>query len=215
MTFKLYGMAMSTCTARVLGTLYEIGIDFELVTVDVIAGEHKQPSYLAKNPFGLVPALEDNDYTFFESRAITRYIATKHYGRGTDLLRLGNTKESALVGVWVEVESQNFNPPISAIIFQLVFTPMYGGTTNEQVVEENVVKLGTVLDIYEERLSKSNYLAGDFFTLADLHHFPYTYYLMKTPKAHLINSRPHVKAWWDSVTSRPAIKRATEGMTLI
>ncbi|XP_058084133.1 glutathione S-transferase F13-like [Magnolia sinica] len=213
MALKLYGAAMSTCASRVMFCLNEKGVDFELVPVNLAAGEHKQPSYLAtKNPFGQIPAFEDGDLTLFESRAVSRYVATKYKEKGTDLLRFNNLKELGLVEVWLEVESQTFNPPISAIVYQISISPLFGGTTNNQVVEENAEKLAKVLDVYEERLSKSKYLAGDFFSLADLHHISYTHYLMKTPKASLITSRPHVKAWWDSISSRPAIKKVTADM---
>lgn len=214
MGMKLHGLAMSTCTARALACLHEVGAEFELLPVDMKAGEHKQPAFLAKNPFGQIPALEDGDLTLFESRAITRYIATRYKGNGTDLLRWNDVQKSAVVNVWLEAESQSFNPPISAIVYELVIKPMFGGNTDEAVVVANEEKLGKVLDVYEERLSKSKYLAGEFYSLADLHHLSYTYYLMKTPKASLINSRPHVKAWWEDISSRPASKKVTQAMTM-
>ncbi|XP_058084148.1 glutathione S-transferase F13-like [Magnolia sinica] len=214
MELKLYGAPMSTCVARVLACLYEMGADFELVPVNVPAGEHKQPSYLAtKNPFGQIPAPIDGDLTLLESRAINRYIVIKNKGTGPDLLRLDNLKESALIGVWMEVESQMFNQPIWAIVHQIIIGPFFGGTTDDQVVEANAEKLAKVLDVYDERLSKSKYLAGDFYSLADPHHILYTHYLMKTAKALLINSRSHVKAWWDDISSRPATKKVREGMS--
>lgn len=147
-----------------------------------------------------------------ESRAINRYIATKYQDQGTDLLRHDDPKEAALVNVWVEVEGQNYNPPISALVFEIVFKPLYGQTPDEEAIAANAGKLEKVLDVYEERLSKSKYLAGDSFTLADLHHLPYTYYFMNTAKASLINSRPHVKAWWEDISSRPAFKKVAAGM---
>ncbi|XP_068663917.1 glutathione S-transferase F13-like [Aristolochia californica] len=213
---KLHGIPLSTCTSRVLACAYEKGVDVEVVPVDLRSREHKTPEFLAtKNPFGEIPVLEDGDLTLFESRAINRYIATKYEGQGTDLLREGNLKEGALVGVWLEVESQNYNPAISGLVFELVIRPMHGGSPKEEVVKTQTEKLEKVLDVYEQRLTKSKYLAGDFFSLADLHHLPYTYYLMKTPKAEVINSRPHVKAWWEDITSRPAVQKCLAGMTLI
>ncbi|XP_058082729.1 glutathione S-transferase F13-like [Magnolia sinica] len=215
MALKLYGHPMSTCASRVLACLYEMDADFELVLVNLQARDNKQPSYLAtKNPFGKIPALEDGDLTLFESRAINGYIVTKYKGTGPDLLRLDNLKESALIKVWMEVESHSFNPPISAVVYQILIIPLLGGTTDDQVVEANVEKLAMVLDVYEERLSKSKYLAGDFYSLADLHHIPYIHYFMKTPKASLISSRRHVKAWWDDISSRPATKKMMEGMSI-
>ncbi|KAJ6404227.1 hypothetical protein OIU84_012414 [Salix udensis] len=65
MALKLYGSAMSTCTSRVLTCFHEKSLDFELVPVDLFAGKHKQPPFLAKNPFGQIPALEDCDLTLF------------------------------------------------------------------------------------------------------------------------------------------------------
>ncbi|GLT72668.1 hypothetical protein SLA2020_445780 [Shorea laevis] len=91
---KVHGIPFSTATARVLATLYEKELEFELVPVDMKAGEHKKETFLCLNPFGQVPAFEDGDLTLFESRAINRYIAhhqclawlpTRHLWRRTKL----------------------------------------------------------------------------------------------------------------------------------
>nr|ALY05892.1 GST3 [Litchi chinensis] len=213
MALKLYGAPMSTCTARVLVSLHEKDLDFELIPVDLFAGEHKQPPFVSKNPFGLIPVLEDGDLTLFESRAIASYVAEKFKETGTDLIRHQDLKEAALVRVWIEVESQQYNPAISPIVYQHFVAPMQGKSPDQTIIDANVEKLGRVLDIYEAKLSKSKYLAGDFYSLADLSHLPYTYYLMKTPCASLINERPRVKAWWEDISSRPAFKKVAGSMT--
>ncbi|OMO81857.1 hypothetical protein COLO4_23396 [Corchorus olitorius] len=212
MALKLHGVAMSTCTARVLTCLHEKEADFELVPVNLFAGEHKQPAFLAKNPFGQIPVLEDGDLTLFESRAISAYVAEKFKETGYDLIRHQNPKEAAQVKVWMEVESQQYHPAISPIVYQFFVAPLHGKTPDEAIINENLEKLGKVLDIYEEKLSRSKYLAGDFYSLADLFHLSYTYYFMKTPRANLINDRPHVKAWWEDISSRPAFLKVASGM---
>ncbi|PIA27140.1 hypothetical protein AQUCO_08300079v1 [Aquilegia coerulea] len=204
---KVYGLPLSTCTARVLTCLIEKGVEYELIPIDLSVGAHKQPAFLAKQPFGQVPVLEDGDITLFESRAIASYVSYKYKDQGTDLLRLGNIKETALVGVWAEVESQQYNPPISTIVYELVIKGMYGMTTDQAVVDAQSEKLGKVLDVYEARLTENKYLAGNFYSLADQNHIPYTFFLMKTPLASLINSRPHVKAWWEDISSRPSFQK--------
>ncbi|XP_068305995.1 glutathione S-transferase F13-like [Pyrus communis] len=214
MGVKVHGLALSTCTSRVLTILHEKGIDFELLPVNLLAGEHKQPHFLAKNPFGQIPVLEDGDLTLFESRAITAYVAEKFKENGVDLIRHNNLNEAALVKVWTEVESQSFHPAISPIVFQHIIVPMRGQTPDQAVIDANLEKLAKVLDVYEARLSSTKYLAGDFYSLADLHHLPYTYYFMKTPWASLVNESPHVKAWWEDISSRPAFKKVAEAMTL-
>eukprot|EP01084_Bolivina_argentea_P089807 161955_1 len=123
MAMKLYGVPMSTCTTRVMACLHEKGADFELVPVNLGTGEHKQPPFLSKNPFGQIPVLEDGDLTLFESRAITAYVAEKCKETGTDLMRHKNPKEAVMVKVWMEVESQTFNPAISPVVMEYVIGP--------------------------------------------------------------------------------------------
>ena len=57
--------------------LKELGLDCELVPVDLANGEHRQPAFLAKNPFGRVPVLVDGDLTLPESHAILAYLDRK------------------------------------------------------------------------------------------------------------------------------------------
>lgn len=110
-----------------------------------------------------------------------------------------------MVLVWLEVESHQFDPAASKLTWELVLKPLLGmGTTDFAAVEENESKLAKVLDVYESRLAKSKYLAGDCFTLADLHHLPHVHYLMETRSRNLFESRPHVNAWVVDITARPS-----------
>ncbi|KAK8950121.1 Glutathione S-transferase 3 [Platanthera guangdongensis] len=153
--FKLHGMVGSTNTNRVVAVLNELDLDYELVTVDLTIGAHKNPDYLAFNPFGQLPAFEDGDIKLFESRAIARYLAANYRGSGPDLLRSGNKSESAAVEVWLDVESQDFNPPASVLVFEVFIKHLvYKKGPDEAVVQLQEAKLGKVLDVYEKRLSE-------------------------------------------------------------
>ncbi|CAM6037036.1 unnamed protein product [Sphagnum compactum] len=206
MTIKVYGTKQSTCSQRVYLALHEKEIyDYHIVHVDLLKGEHKRPEFLKIQPFAKIPVYQDEEVTIFESRAIVRYIAEKFKDKGTITLYGRNLKEKGLVEQWVEVESQNYNPPVDEIVHEEYLNPKYWGATkpNEQVVQENVSKLEKVLDVYEAHLSKNKYLAGDFYSIADLVHIPYTYFLIKyTTKGHVITSRKHVKAWFDDISAR-------------
>nr|XP_010921802.1 glutathione S-transferase 3 [Elaeis guineensis] len=211
MGMKLYGTPLSTNATRVRSLLNEKGIDFELVPVNLRAGDHKRPPFLALNPFGQVPVLQDGDIILFESRAINRYIASRYKETGPDLLRsAAGPAETAAVEVWLAVESQQFGPPIEELVFEVLIKPLIGETTDQTAVEREAERLGRVLDVYEERLSKNKYLAGGEFTLADLNHMTYTYFLLRTPQADLVTSRSHVLAWWEDISSRPAWKKTAE-----
>ncbi|KAH9770589.1 glutathione S-transferase F9 [Citrus sinensis] len=207
MVVKVYGPAYAS-PKRVIVCLIEKQIEFETVPVDLVKGENKNPEYLKLQPFGSLPVIQDGDFTLY---AIIRYYAEKYKSQGTTDL-LGRTiEERGLVEQWLEVEAHNFHPPIYQMTTQILFFAKRGLPADENLIKESEEKLGKVLDVYEERLSKSKYLAGDFFSLADLSHLPFTQYLVgPMEKEYMIRDRKHVSAWWDDISNRPSWKKVLE-----
>src|SRR5207253_802989 len=80
-TMKLYEFA-PTRSIRVRWTLQELGAEFESVTVNMIAGEHRRPEFLKINPAGKLPVLVDGDLVLTESVAIVLYLADKYPEKG-------------------------------------------------------------------------------------------------------------------------------------
>jgi len=74
---KLYGGARSRASI-VKWYLEELQLPYEFVLLDMQAGEHRQPAYLAINPIGKVPALSDREFHLWESGAILLYLAEKY-----------------------------------------------------------------------------------------------------------------------------------------
>lgn len=108
---------------------------------------------------------------------LPKYLAKKYKGHGTHLL--GNSPtDQILVECCCEVEAGKFNWLVFNIFSQIVMCPFGGLLTNEAIVEVCVGELKKLLDVYEERLSKTKYLVGDFFSLTDLQHLPWTHYLV-------------------------------------
>lgn len=138
-----------------------------------------------------------------ESRAITKYISEEYADKGTDLL-LKESKEKFLLNLWLEVEAHQFDQPASKLAWELAYKPMFGLTTDDSAVAELEAELVKVLDVYEGRLTQSKYLAGDTFSLADLHHIPNLHFLNGTRVNELFKSRPHVSAWTADLLARPA-----------
>ncbi|XP_021775495.1 glutathione S-transferase-like [Chenopodium quinoa] len=154
-------------------------------------------------PFDQVPAFEDGDVKLFESRAITKYIAYNHEGKGTPLV-YKEGKEMADLAIWMEVEAHQFDQVAYKLAWELVFKSTFGLQTDNAVVEENEAKSVKILDVYEAHLSKFKYLAGDSFTLADLHHLPTMHYVLGTKEKKLFDERPHVSAWSKDILARPS-----------
>ncbi|XP_076950358.1 glutathione S-transferase-like [Bidens hawaiensis] len=204
MAVKLCGFVPSNATFRALVSLFEKDIDVEFVKVHMADGEHKTPEFLARNPFGQVPVLEDGDITIFESRAITQYVAHTYTDKGTDLM-MKDPKKLAIQSVWMEVESQKFDLPSHKLTIELYFNVLRRGReADEALIAEFEKKLVDVLDVYEQRLMESKYLGGDSYTLVDLHHLPNLHYMMATRVKRLFEARPHVCAWAADILSRPA-----------
>src|SRR5215813_12569610 len=81
MTMKLYEFG-PTRSIRVRWTLQELGVDFEPIRVNLVAGEHRRPEFLEINPAGRIPVLVDRDLVLTESVAIVLYLAEKYSDRG-------------------------------------------------------------------------------------------------------------------------------------
>ncbi|KAG9087249.1 hypothetical protein FS749_003064 [Ceratobasidium sp. UAMH 11750] len=208
-TVKLHGIQYSTCTRRVIATCNEIGVNVTIVPIDLAKGEHKTEEYInKKHPFAIIPVLEDEDgFQIYESRAISRYLVAK-YGKGSPLLPPpSDIKAYGLFEQAASVEYSSFDPSASGLAFERVFAPGKGLTTNEVLAEKYVATLKSKMDGYERILSKSKYLAGDTFTLADLFHLPYGAMVYKLEPS-LFDSKPGVKRWWDDISSREAWKAA-------
>ncbi|OWM64357.1 glutathione S-transferase F11-like [Punica granatum] len=207
MVVKVYGPVRAACPQRVIACLLEKWVEFEVVHVDLDSGEHKRSDFLLLQPFGQVPVIEDGDLRLFESRAIIRYYAAKYEDRGDNLLGR-SLEERAMVDQWLEVEAHNFNDLVYNLVLQLVVFPRTGRHSDLAIVDSCERKLEKVLDVYEQRLSHSAYLAGDAFTLADLSHLPALRYLMdEAGMANLVRDRKSVSAWWDTISSRPSWKK--------
>ena len=83
----------------------------ELVVVDVMKGEHKEPAHLARQPFGQIPAFEDGDLRLYESRAILRYLDETLPGTP---LTPKDPKGRALMEQWISVETSTFGIGLSS-----------------------------------------------------------------------------------------------------
>jgi len=194
----LYGMGGSTCTQRCLMSCIENGAEFEIKTVDLRKGEHKQPAHLARQPFGQIPALDDSGFIVYESRAIARYINST---KGNKLVP-SDEKQKAIMEQWISLEQGTITPEISGIVGQRIFAPMFGGQCDEAAVKKHVEKIKTGLDVMEAHLASNKYLSGGDFSLADVFFMPYTGLLMATPEKTLVESRANISAWWKRCSER-------------
>jgi len=204
----LYGNPMSTCTRRVLCALAEKGVDFEFKVVDLMKGEHKHPDFIARQPFGQIPVLYDDDFCIYESRAIVRYI-DESIKSGNSLMP-SDAKARGLVEQWISVEMSHYKA-CDELVFELLFKKLFGyGEADPSKVDASSKNYHSTLAILEKHLEHSKFLVGDHFSIADLVYLPYTEYLLSLDAfKNVFDKYPHVKKWWHEISSRPSWKKAT------
>jgi glutathione S-transferase len=196
---QIYGLTHATCTQRLLAAGFEVGAEIHINKVDLASGEQKQPAHLARNPFGVIPALVDGDFTLYESRAITRYINDINGSKLTP----SDPKKRAIMEQWLSLEAGDITPKFEKIAFQRVFALRRGLVTDEAAVAQAVKDVSPALDIMDAHLAKNAFLAGEQFTLADVFYLPYfAFVYTKTPEKHLLESRPNLLKWWTTITAR-------------
>jgi glutathione S-transferase len=192
---------MSTCTRKVLTTLAEKGHEAEFVLVDIMKGEQKLPAAIARQPFGVVPAIDDNGFVLYESRAIIRYLDEKLSG---PKLSPPEAKDRALMEQWISVEASYMSPKAMVIVMNNMFGPMMGKSPDTEAVAKASESLAHTFDIADKALAHQEYFGGKTFSLADIDWMPYVQYLFGAKAGNLVTDRKHLGAWWERVSKRPS-----------
>ena len=160
---KLY-YAHPSRAVRPRWLLEEIGAPYDLVRLDLSAGEQKRPEYLALNPNGTVPTLVDGDLALFESAAICQYLADKFPERG--LAPPVGTPARGLYYQWVQYAMSNLDPQVIAIFHHTIFLPEVERIP--AIAEHSRQQLAASLAVVERALTGRPYIVGDDFTAADV-----------------------------------------------
>jgi glutathione S-transferase len=197
---KIYGNPMSTCTRKVLMTLAETNTPYEFTVLDFAKGDHKAPTHLRRQPFGRIPALEDDGFEMFESRAICRYIDRKVGGHlvPADLKAFGRMEQ------WISIETSEF----SAHAMKFVYNDVFKRAQEPAVLDAAGKALETTCAVMDKQLAQVPFVAGEAFTLADIGFMPYFEYGMMTPAKEIFAKHRHLGAWWSKVSERPAWRKA-------
>lgn len=163
---KLYHNPLSPNARRALLTAKHAGVALEEVVLDFMKGDHKKPDYLALNPNGMIPTLQDGDFVLSESRVIAQYIASK---KPESKLLPMDERLRFDVQRWSTWDAAHFSPPIGNITFEKLLKPMMGaGQTDDAVVTESLTKFGRFAPVLNAHLGKAGgWLVGGNLTVAD------------------------------------------------
>jgi len=198
---KIYGHPWSVNTRKVLAVLAEKAEAADLALVRLPQGEQRLPAHVALHPFAKVPVLDDAGFVLYESGAINRYLERKF---PLPALVPADERGAALVNQWLCVCDAYLGPHAGPLLVETLFRRYLGGETNQAVVESAREKLETAYDAADRQLGATTYLAGETFSLADIHVMPYIEYLEKTGQSAPVERRSNLRAWWQRVSRRPA-----------
>jgi len=197
---KILGRRSSGNVMLPLWAADELGVEFEQIDIGGDFGGNDQPAYLAKNPNGLVPTIEDDGFTLWESNAITRYLCSK-YGAGT--LCPADPHARALAEQWMDWKLATVMPMMTPIFWGLVrVAPL---DRDEAAIRAAIKRGHRIWAILDEQLATSRFIVGDTLTMADI---------PLGPQAHrwfgLVDDRPsmpNLERWYQALTERPAFRQ--------
>jgi len=195
---KLYGARMGS-SLRAHWALAEAGIEYEVMPLDMRAGEHKQPNFLKLNPTGQIPVMIDGEFVLSESMAISSYVAEKYK---KDLL--GDSMESRAEGwKWSIWSYLNIQKHFGSIFFQLNFA----AEKDEDAIAKAGHEVKPYLVILNEHLAKHKHMVGEHFSIADINSGVAVGYGIGSNFD--MKAYPHIVRWFEHISARPAYAVAT------
>jgi len=190
---KLYGFG-PTRSLRAQWGLRELGLEFEFIPVNLQAGEHKRPEFLAINPAGKVPVLIDGDLVLTESAAIVLYLAEKYPEKGLMPTAL---KDRAQVYRWVMFAMTELEQPLWRMAKHTFLYPEHKRLPQDiDLAREDFLAMAAVL---ERHMQGRQFIVGNRITAADC----VTAYLMDwANEHHLLDGLPNLKAYLQRMYTR-------------
>lgn len=185
--------------------LEECGLPYEVVPVNIGAGDQFKPDFLAISPNNKIPALVDPDgpdgepISLFESGAILVYLAAKT-GR---FLPAGDRARYEVLQ-WLMFQMGGVGPMLGQAHHFRLYAPEKIGYAVDRYSNE-AKRLYQVID---KRLAKSPWLGGDEYSIADIATFPWLRSWEK--QGIVLDDYAHLKRWFDKIAARPAVQRGVQ-----
>jgi glutathione S-transferase len=203
---KIWGRANSVNVMKVLWAADEVGRPYERVDIGGAFGGNDQPAYLALNPNGRVPTIEDDGLTLWESNAIVRYLAGR-YGAGG--LCPADPKARADADRWMDWQQTTAAPPMTTLFWGYVRTAPE--KRDPAALEAARKQAAGIWPTLERALEKRAFVAGDSLTMGDIPIgcMVHRWFALPIERPAL----PALAAWYERLKQRPGYRYVTIPMT--
>jgi len=193
---RVLGRRTSLNVQKVMWCAAEIDIPVERLDIGGAFGGNDTPEYLAKNPNGLVPTMEDGDLVLWESQAIVRYLAERY---GDAPWYPAGVEARALANQWMDWYQTTLHAPMTTVFWQLIRTA--AADQNVQAIDKAVVLATKHYTKLEHRLRDRDYLLGDQPSMADI---PVGCSAYRWFNLDIVRpAMPNVEAWFERLMDRP------------
>jgi glutathione S-transferase len=196
----VWGRATSSNVMKVLWGLGELGLPFERIDVGGSFGKTDTTEYRAMNPTGLVPTLQEDSFTLWESNVVLRYLCSAH--APDSAMWPQDIKARANVDRWMDAQQTVLNKPMSAVFWGLIRTPE--DKRDMAAIGQAIKDTAKAWGLIEPILARHAFIAGDAFTLADIPWgvHAHRWFNMDFDRPQL----PALRAWYDRLCERPAYR---------
>jgi len=158
MPIKLYDGQRSPHARKVRLLAAELGIALDKVALDFQKGELRSPEYLAKNPNGRIPTIEDDGFVLWESPAILKYLAAKRPERG---LAPADAAAQAQIDQWLFWWTADPEAAFSRLIWERRVKPFLGkGGNDPAIIADAQASLDRFLPVLDRQLAGKDYVLG-------------------------------------------------------
>ncbi|MGA8398548.1 MAG: glutathione S-transferase family protein [Stellaceae bacterium] len=198
---KIYGVPRSRAF-RTLWLAHELGLDYENIPVNT-SGESREASFLAINPNGHIPAIDDDGFILWESMAIDLYLAKKH---GLGRLYPTTLQGEALAWQWSFWGITEVERPVLTAMFNRALLPE--DKRDAAAADAAEKEMQSPLGVLDGALAKRPYLIGNDFTVADLN--VAAILAWARPARIDMTPFPKVADWLGRCALRPAAKAARD-----
>jgi len=193
----IWGRTNSANVAKVLWLLDELGLSYERVDAGGKFGRTGTPEYRAMNPLGLVPTLEEDGFSLFESNAIIRYLCNAH--APTSPLYPAEPRARGVVDAWLDLQQTALNRPQGIVFGGLIRTPPE--QRDHAAISAAVSEVGQIWGLLDSRLAGRDFIAGGEMTLADIAFGVHAHRWFGIPIAR--PDSPNLLAWYHRLLARP------------
>jgi glutathione S-transferase len=199
---RIWGRLSSVNVQKVVWCADELGLAYERLDAGGKFGLNDTPGFLAMNPNGLVPVIDDDGFVLSESNAIVRYLAARH---GEGRLWPKEARARADADRWMEWQSTAYTPAMWGAFWQLIRTPE--GQRDADLVEASRCKTEKLSGILDAHFARRRYLCGDGFTTADIVVGCAAHRWLNLPLAR--RPCPNLERWYADLRARPASHQVT------